>query len=211
VGFEPTVTLPPQWFQERWRFGVRHGYYLGFQHVGLPRHPRSSRAYPVTTAAYLPGHYDEDDLPRLLLLSPLLSTRRRLSSSKPVRTLQGMARVRSGQAPAWPLSSVRSDRRDSRIKRDFACTCARHISPVLVALRSQSRLMLEGRARTLSGPSPDHEPSKDFCIFRPHANRDYHAGHGHLLSGACDVPAYLALRRPAAAAPIASAAAAVWR
>ena len=38
------------------------------------------------------------------------------------RTVQGMARVRSGQAPAWPLVSDRSVRRDSRIKRDFACT-----------------------------------------------------------------------------------------
>jgi hypothetical protein len=35
---------------------------------------------------------------------------------------RGMARVRSGQAPAWPLSSGRSVRRDSRVKRDFACT-----------------------------------------------------------------------------------------
>ena len=40
--------------------------------------------------------------------------------------LQGMARVRSGQAPAWPLVSGRSVRRE-----------------------------LEGRARTLSGPSPE--------------------------------------------------------
>jgi hypothetical protein len=68
--------------------------------------------------------------------------------------LQGMARVRSGQAPAWPLSSDRSVRRDSGVKRDFACTFAWHVSPVLVALRPQSRLRLEGRARTLSGPSP---------------------------------------------------------
>ena len=30
------------------------------------------------------------------------------ADSKPTRTLQGMARARSGQAPAWPLSSVRS-------------------------------------------------------------------------------------------------------
>jgi len=43
----------------------------------------------------------------LLLLSPLLSTRRRPSGSNPTRTLQGMARVRSGQAPAWPLVSDR--------------------------------------------------------------------------------------------------------
>jgi hypothetical protein len=54
-----------------------------------------------------------------------LSTRRRLFGSKPTRTLQGMARVRSGQASAWPLSSGRSVRRGSRIKRDFACTFTR--------------------------------------------------------------------------------------
>jgi hypothetical protein len=71
------------------------------------------------------------------------------------RTVQGMARVRSGQAPAWPLSSDRSVRRGSRVKRDFACAFTRHFPLVLVALRSQSRLMLEGRTRTLSGPSPD--------------------------------------------------------
>jgi len=56
------------------------------------------------------------------------------------RTLQGMARVRSGQALAWPLSSARSVRRGSRIKRDFACTFTRHFPSVLVVLRAQSRL-----------------------------------------------------------------------
>ena len=71
------------------------------------------------------------------------------------RTLQGMARVRSGQAPAWPLVSDRSVRRGSGVKRDFACTFTRHFPPVLVVLRSQSCLRLEGRTRTLSGPSPD--------------------------------------------------------
>ena len=44
----------------------------------------------------------------VLLLSRLLSTFRRLSGGKPTCTLQGMARVRSGQAPAWLLSSDRS-------------------------------------------------------------------------------------------------------
>jgi hypothetical protein len=72
-------------------------------------------------------------------------------------TAQGMARVRSGQAPAWPLSSGRSVRRDlplgSSVKRDFACTFTGHLPSVLVVLRAQSCLMLEGRARTLSGPS----------------------------------------------------------
>ncbi|MGZ4619815.1 MAG: hypothetical protein ACXV3F_14155 [Frankiaceae bacterium] len=42
------------------------------------------------------------------------------------RTVQGMARVRSGQAPAWPLVSDRSARRGSGVKRDFACTFIRH-------------------------------------------------------------------------------------
>jgi hypothetical protein len=65
----------------------------------------------------------------LLLLSSLLSTRRRPSYSKPTRTVQGMARVRSGQAPAWPLVSDRSVRRGSGVKRDFACTFTRNFSP----------------------------------------------------------------------------------
>ena len=82
-------------------------------------------------------------------------------SPKPYRetacTVQGMARVRSGQAAAWPLVSDRSVRRGSGVKRDFACTFTRHFSPVLVVLRSQSCLRLEGRTRTLRGPSP--EPS----------------------------------------------------
>ncbi len=74
-------------------------------------------------------------------------------------TVQGMARVRSGQAPAWPLSSDRSVRRGSGIKHDFVCTFTRYFPPVLVALWAQSCLMLEGRTRTLSGPSPDLSPA----------------------------------------------------
>jgi hypothetical protein len=61
--------------------------------------------------------------------------------------------VRAGSA--WPLSPGRSVRRGSKIKRDFACTFTGHLLPVRVVLRSQSCLRLEGRARTLSGPSPD--------------------------------------------------------
>jgi len=51
-------------------------------------------------------------------------------------TVRGMARVRSGQAPARPLSSARSVRRGSGVKRDFACTFTRHFPPVLVVPRS---------------------------------------------------------------------------
>ena len=76
------------------------------------------------------------------------------------RTVQGMARIRSGQAPAWPLSSDRSVRRGSRVKCDFCVYVHQALSPVLVVLRSQSRLRLEGRTRTLSGPSPDLSPAR---------------------------------------------------
>jgi hypothetical protein len=71
------------------------------------------------------------------------------------RTLQGMVRVRSGQAPAWLLVSGRSVRRGFRVKRDFTSTFTGHVPSALVAQRSQSRLGREGRTRTLSGPSPD--------------------------------------------------------
>jgi hypothetical protein len=76
------------------------------------------------------------------------------------RTMQGMARVRPGRLLPDPYLLVRSVRRGSGVKRDFACTFARHLSPVLVVLRSQSRLRLEGRIRTLSGPSPDLSPAR---------------------------------------------------
>ena len=104
----------------------------------------------------------------LLLLSRLLSAAvGRTAVRVTARTLQGMARVRSGQAPAWPLSSDRSVRRGSGVKRDFACTFTRHLPPALVVLRPQSRLMLEGRTRTLSGPSPDLSPAGTLPFTRP--------------------------------------------
>jgi hypothetical protein len=62
----------------------------------------------------------------LRLLSPLLSVGAWSLSPLTARTLEGMARVRSGQAAAWPLVSDRSVRRDSEVKRDFACTFTRH-------------------------------------------------------------------------------------
>ena len=71
---------------------------------------------------------------------------------RPHRAGDGPRPVRAGSGLAlvfWPECP-----QVSRIKRDFACTLTRHLSPVLVGLRSQSRLRLEGRARTLSGPRP---------------------------------------------------------
>jgi hypothetical protein len=70
--------------------------------------------------------------------------------------------VRAGSA--WPLSSDRSVRRGSKVKRDFACTFTRHLLPVCVVLRSQSCLRLEGRTRTLSGPSPDLSPARTLAL-----------------------------------------------
>ena len=61
----------------------------------------------------------------------------------------------------WFLAGVFAE--VSGVKRDFACTLARHFPPVLVALRVQSRLSLEGRTRTLSGPSPDLSPTRTFA------------------------------------------------
>ena len=98
----------------------------------------------------------------LLLLSPLLSTRRRPSSGKPTRTVQGMARVRSGQAPAWPLVTDRSARRGSGVKRDFACTFTRRFSPcarcpaVTVALDAGGAGTYTTRA--ILGPGPGQRP-----------------------------------------------------
>ena len=80
------------------------------------------------------------------------------------RTVQGMVRARSGQAPAWPLSADRSARTGSGVKRDFACTPTKHVPPVVVG-RSQPRLRREGRARTTSGPSPDSSPARTLTLF----------------------------------------------
>ena len=86
-----------------------------------------------------------------LLLSPLLSAAVWVTT----HTVQGMARrpVRAGSRLA--LVFCPECPRGSGVKRDFACTFTRHLPPVLVALRAPSRLRLEGRTRTLSGPSPD--------------------------------------------------------
>ena len=70
-----------------------------------------------------------------------------------------MTRVRSGQARPGPWSLAGVSIEVSGVRRDFACTSAGLLPPVLVALRSQSRWRREGRTRTLSGPSPDLSPA----------------------------------------------------
>jgi hypothetical protein len=66
-------------------------------------------------------------------------------SAVSARTLQGMARVRSGQAPAWPLASDRRRYRGSAVKG------GRRSFPE----ETRSALDGGGYRRTLSGPSSD--------------------------------------------------------
>ncbi len=70
----------------------------------------------------------------------------------------GPGRLRPGP---WFLTGVSAETPGSS---DFACTFTRHFSPVLVALRVQSCLRLEGRTRTLSGPSPDPRAARTFVL-----------------------------------------------
>jgi len=97
--------------------------------------------------------------------------------------LAGDGPRRSGQAPACPLVSDRSVRSGSRVKRDFACTLAGIFPPVLVALQAQSRLGLEGRTRTLSGPSPAPSPARPLAsplVDTPAAGSGGHPPYFHL-------------------------------
>jgi len=99
-----------------------------------------------------------------------------------------MFRIMAACAPAcrgWPASSPGRLRPGpwfltgvsaevSGVKRDFACTFTLVFPPALVALRGQSRLGLEGRTRTLSGPSPDLDPAKTLAPSARLATVDHH-------------------------------------
>jgi hypothetical protein len=70
---------------------------------------------------------------------------------RPACTLQGMACVRSGQAPAWPLCLLAGGGAEAPTSRvgpeDHFCEAVRNDLRV--------PLTVEGHPRTLSGPSPD--------------------------------------------------------
>jgi len=53
------------------------------------------------------------------------------------------------------------------VKRDFACTFTWRFSPVLVALRSQLRLRLEGPGTDTQCAIPDLSAAKTFLTVRP--------------------------------------------
>ena len=67
-------------------------------------------------------------------------------SPMPTRALQGIARIRSGQAHAWPLVSDRRRCRGSAVKGGRKAISER---------KREAPLTVEGHPRTLSGPSPD--------------------------------------------------------
>ena len=130
------------------------------------RRSRRALSWSARAAAFARCDLGGDHTPWDHLAASQLPEPRRGIRPVTACTVQGTARVRSGQAPAWPLVSDQSVRRGSRVKRDFTCTFTRHFfSPVLAALRSQSRLRLEGRTRMLSGPSPDLSQSHDSCTL----------------------------------------------
>jgi hypothetical protein len=87
-------------------------------------------------------------------------------SAVTARMLQAVVRVRSGQAPAWPLVSDRSVRRGSRVKRDFACTSCQHVPPragspaVTVTLEAGGTDTYTQRAT--AGPQPRQDQERRF-------------------------------------------------
>jgi hypothetical protein len=81
--------------------------------------------------------------------------------------LQGMARVRSGQAPAWPLVSDRSVRRGSGVKRDFACTSTSHFSPCACCPAVTVTLEAGGAGTDNQRAIPGSEPHHGSRTFGP--------------------------------------------
>jgi len=111
----------------------------------------------------------------------------------------GPGRLRPGPCL---LTGVSAETR-SRIKRDFACTFTRHFPAVLVALRSQSCLRLEGRARTLSGPSLALSPARTHgsSAWREDLRRGRSPAAGRRAARTCRSPAGQSKRRRPRPAP----------
>src|SRR3954447_2033543 len=92
-------------------------------------------------------------------LAAVLAAAAGTRDSHPQCAVDGPRPVRAGSGLAlvfWP----ERPQRHPGVKRDFACAYTRHFSPVLIVLRSQSRLRLEGRTRTLSGAIPGSKTSR---------------------------------------------------
>jgi len=100
-------------------------------------------------ASSVPACYVAQDHPAYIPRSTLVLSRRR-----PARC-RGWPASGPGRLPPGPCLLAGVSAEVSGVKCDFACTLAGHFPPVLIVLRSRSRLRREGRARTLSGPSPE--------------------------------------------------------
>jgi hypothetical protein len=90
------------------------------------------------------------------------------------RTVQGMARARSGQASAWPLVSDRSAPQrypgssvTSRVRSPGTFTCARCPAATVMLDAGGADTYTQ---RAIPGPGPD----LDSCTFRPVSNSVYH-------------------------------------
>jgi hypothetical protein len=90
------------------------------------------------------------------------------------RTVQGMARVRSGQAPAWPLSSDRSVRRGSGVKRDFACTFTQHRSACARCPAVTVTLEAGGADTDTQRAIPGSDRIQLFCNYHKRATPCHH-------------------------------------
>jgi len=69
------------------------------------------------------------------------------------RTVQGMARVRLGQAPAWPLVPDRRGHKDSAVEG------GRRPFPE----ETRSALDIEGKHVTIQGPDPEMSPAAAYA------------------------------------------------
>jgi len=93
-----------------------------------------------------------------------------LDPGLPLAGLGSSAGKGHGVSSLCPANGIASAKLQAETPLDISpllqgCTFTRHLSPVLVVLRSQSRLRLEGRTRTLSGPSPDLSPAGVLAPF----------------------------------------------
>ena len=87
-----------------------------------------------------------------------------------------------GRLPPGPylLTGVSAE---TPVSSDFACTFTGHLSPVLVALRSQSRFEAGGADTYIQRAIPGSEPGQDSCTFRLHAGRAIGDGRRLILPG----------------------------
>jgi len=88
-------------------------------------------------------------------------------SAVTARTVQGMARVRSGQAPAWPLSSDRSVRSGLQGQARLRVYVGPGLSTCAGCPAGTVALGAGGAGTYTQRAIPGSEPGQDSCTFRP--------------------------------------------